>query len=79
VAWDCRLPPGHNQTVLSSQDGRCHGDSLEKVPDIVNNPQLSVERGEGMKEILTSANFRGVVVPAMTLAKVVLVEGAESR
>jgi len=44
----CRLPPGHNQTVLSSQDGRCHGDSLEKVPGMFNSPQVSVERGVRM-------------------------------
>jgi len=76
----CRLPQSHNQTVLSSQDGLCHGDGLEKVPDKNNNPQVSVERGKGMRESLTSAIFRdSPVVPVTALAKAVLVEGAESR
>ncbi|TNN47464.1 hypothetical protein EYF80_042349 [Liparis tanakae] len=36
---------GHNQTVLSLQDGRCNGDSLKKgrIPDVPSVPRGWVE------------------------------------
>src|SRR4029434_11137710 len=51
------FPLGPIRQILSSQDCRCHGDSLEKVLDRDNNPQVSVERGKGMQESLTHCSY----------------------